>query len=106
MVKSILTDSGFIEGKTFKETRFLKPPKTSYAIYLDNFTRRGGDSVNLIKEHNYAIELYSYTVDSEAESRIEQTLDKYALEYAKSERYWLETESLYQVVYTFDHIEK
>jgi uncharacterized protein (UPF0305 family) len=106
MVKALLTEAGFELNKTFKETRFLKPPKTSYCIYLDNFTRRGGDSVNLIKEHNYAIELYSYTVDSEAESKIEQALDKYALDYAKSERYWLETESLYQVIYTFDFIEK
>lgn len=106
MVKSILTGAGFIQGKTFKETRFLKPPKTSYCIYLDNFTRRGADSVNLIKEHNYTIELYSYTVDAEAEAKIEQALDEYPIAYEKSERYWLDTEQLYQVVYTFDYIEK
>ena len=106
MVKALLTEAGFELNKTFKETRFLKPPKTSYCIYLDNFTRRGGDSVNLIKEHNYTIELYSYTTDAEAEAKIEQALDEYAIPFDKSERYWLDTEQLYQVVYTFDFIEK
>jgi hypothetical protein len=106
MVKTLLTEAGFIEGKTFKETRFLKPPKTSYCIYLDNFTRRGGDSVNLIKEHDYTIELYSYSVDVEAETNIELALAGHAIDYDRSERYWLDSEQLYQVVYTFNYIEK
>lgn len=106
MVKSILTGAGFIQGKTFKETRFLKPPKTSYCIYLDDVTRRGADSANLITEHNYTIELYSYTVDAEAEAKIEQALDEYPIVYEKMSRNWLDSEQLYQVVYTFDYIEK
>ena len=60
MVKEILTGAGFVEGKTFKETRFLTPPKSTYAVYIDSYTRRGGDGVNLIKEHTYTIELYSF----------------------------------------------
>ena len=106
MVKNILTEAGFEINKTFKETRFLKPPKTSYCIYLDNFTRRGGDSVNLIKDHDYTIELYSYTIDLEAENNIEQSLDIYGFEYDKSERFWLDSEQLYQIIYTFNYIEK
>lgn len=106
MVKQVLTGAGFEEGKTFKETRFLKPPKTTYAIYTDSFTRRGADGLNLIKEHDYTIELYSYTPDPEAEARIETILDELGLEYNKDDRYWIQEEQLYQVVYSFRFIEK
>ena len=106
MVKEILTGAGFVEGKTFKETRFLKPPQATYAVYIDSFTRRGGDGVNLIKEHTYTIELYSYNADPTAEAEIEKMFDMLGIEYEKSERYWLDTEQLYQVVYTFNLIEK
>lgn len=106
MVRKILTESGFIENKTFKETRFLTPPTSTYAIYLDAFIRRGADNLNLIKAHIYTIELYSYAPDADAESRLESTLDKYGIEYEKEERYWIQSEQLYQVVYTFNFIEK
>lgn len=106
MVKRVLTGAGFVEGKTFKETRFLKPPKTTYAVYMDSFTRRGADGLNLIKDHDYTIELYSYTPDPEAEARIEGILDELKLEYDKNDRYWIQEEQLYQVVYTFRFIEK
>ena len=106
MIKKILTDSGFIEGKTFKETRFIKPPKETYAIYMDSFTGRGADDLNLIKDHDYTIELYSDVPDPDAEGRIEKSLDNLGLEYDKSERYWIQSEQLYQVVYNFNFIEK
>ena len=106
MVKRILTDAGFVNGKTFKETRFVSPPKTTYAVFMDSFTRRGADSLNLIKEHTYTIELYSYTSDPEAESRIEAALDHYGIEFSKADRYWIDEEQLYQVVYAFNFIEK
>ena len=75
MVKTVLTGAGFVEGETFRETRFLKPPKTTYAVFMDSFTRRGADGLNLIKDHNYMIELYCYKPDPEAEARIEKILD-------------------------------
>ena len=106
MVKNVLTGAGFVEGETFKETRFLKPPKTTYAVYMDSFTGRGADGLNLVKDHNYTIELYSYKSDPEAESKIEASLDALGLEYGKDSRYWLQEEQLYQVVYTFNYIEK
>lgn len=106
MVKRVLTAAGFVEGKTFKETRFLTPPKTTYAIFLDSFTRRGADGLNLLKEHAYTIELYCYKPDPEAEARIEAALDALGLEYDKADRYWITEEQLYQIVYNFDFIEK
>lgn len=106
MVKQILTGAGFVEGKTFKETRFLTPPETTYAVFMDSVKRRGADGVNLITEHTYTIELYSYKADPTAEAKIEKMFDTLGVEYGKSERYWLDTEQLYQVVYTFYFIEK
>ena len=98
--------AGFVEGKTFKETRFLKAPTTTYAVYLDSFTRRGADGFNLVKEHDYTIELYSYKPDPDAEARIEASLDELGLEYDKDERFWIQEEQLYQTIYTFNFIEK
>lgn len=106
MVKQVLTAAGFVEGRTFKETRFLKPPKTTYAVFMDSYERRGADSLNLLKEHDYTIELYSYTPDPEAEKRIEDSLDSLALEFVKDNRYWIQEEQLYQVIYNFSYIEK
>jgi len=106
MVKRVLTGAGFVEGETFRETRFLKPPKTTYAVFMDSFTRRGADGLNLMKDHDYTIELYSYKSDPNAEARIEKILDDLGIEYDKEDRYWIPEEQLYQVVYTFNFIEK
>lgn len=111
MVKDILTEAGFIENETFRETRFLKPPKlTTYAVYMDSYSRGGGDTVALLKNHSVTIELYEYTPDPIAESKIEAVLDKYYAcmldGWEKQDRYWIEEEQLYQVVYSFDYIEK
>lgn len=106
MVKEILTRAGFVEGKTFKETRFLKAPKSTYCIYLDSFTGRGSDGLNQIKEHLYTIELYCDKPDATSEAHIEEAFNELGIEYEKSERYWLESEQLYQIVYTFNFIEK
>lgn len=106
MVKQVLINAGFVENATFKETRFLKPPKTTYAVYNDSFESRGADGLNLIKDHEYSIELYSCAPDPEAEARLEKSLDDLGLEYEKAERYWIQAEQLYQTIYTFNHIEK
>ena len=106
MVKQILTGAGFVEGKTCKETRFLNPPRSTYAIYLDSYTGRGADGTNLLKEHSYTIELYAAFLDKKKKKRIEDTLDSFGLEYEKGDRYWIQGEQLYQVTYDFDFIEK
>ena len=106
MVKQILTDAGFIENETFKETRFNRPPQTTYAVYLDSITRRGSDKFNLITEHSVDIELYEYYPDRDSEAKIEAEFDRLGIEYSKESRYWIETEQLYQVIYTFNSISK
>lgn len=106
MVRNILTDAGFIEGETFKETRFLKPPKETYAVFNDSFNRRGADGLNLIREHTATVELYSYAPDPDAENRLETSLDNFGIEFDKADRYWIQSEQLYQTIYTFSYIEK
>lgn len=106
MIKKILEKSGFIYGKSFKETRFLKPPQTTYAVYFDSYNRKGSDCMNLIKKHDCSIELYSEKPDINAENRIESALDSFGIEYEKSTRTWIQEEQIYQVIYDFEYIEK
>lgn len=106
MVKNILTAAGFVEGVSFRETRFVTPPKTTYAVYLDSFVSRGADNLNMIRDHSYSIELYEYAPDPDAEARIEAQLDAAGQIYTKADRLWLDEEQLYQVVYDFDFTEK
>lgn len=106
MVKNILSHAGFVENETFKECRFVNPPPSTFVTYLDSILARGGDYINLIKEHRYTVELYSPRPDREAEKRIENALNNYGLEYEKQDRYWIQEEQLYQVIYDFDYIEK
>lgn len=100
MVNEILTNAGV----RYKETRFKSPPKTTFAVYIDDVEVHGADSCNLIEEHNTSIELYEYEKDAESEARIEKQFDALGLEYRKESRLWLEDEQLYQVVYEFEYI--
>lgn len=106
MVDKILTEAGFILNKTYKETRFLKPPRTTYAIYDDSQDRRGADDLNLLTEHTITIELYEYEPDPEAEKRLEDQLDALGVPYDRQPRYWIQEEQLYQVIYEFSYIQK
>lgn len=106
MVKQFLTDAGFVENVTFKETRFLKPPRQTYAVYQDSVRRRGADEINLITDHTTTIEIYAYTPDPEAEKRLEAVFDAAGQPYEKAERYWINEEQLYQTIYSFSYLTK
>ena len=106
MVNTILTGAGFVLNKTYKETRFLRPPRETFAVYHDSYEARGSDDKNLLEEHDISIELYEYTPDPDAEKRIETELDTAGIEYTKEHRYWIQEEQLYQVIYDFSYIQK
>lgn len=106
MVNRILTGAGFVLNQTYRETRFLKPPSVTYAVYNDTKTVRGADYVNCITEHEVNIEVYEYAPDPEAESQIEAQLDAVGMPYIKQNRYWINEEQLYQVIYEFNYLEK
>lgn len=102
MVNEILKATGL----PYKESRFLKPPTSSYVVFNDSIERRGGDTINLIAEHSITLELYCYKPDPEAEKSIEDQLDLLSIEWTKESRYWIQEEQLYQVIYEFSYIKK
>ncbi|MBQ3513428.1 MAG: hypothetical protein IJA32_06475 [Lachnospiraceae bacterium] len=106
MVDEILQGASFVLNETYRETRFLKPPKDTYAVFHDYMGSRGADNLNLIEEHEITVELYEYSTDPDAEKRIEEQLDERGVEYEKQPRVWIEQEQLYQVIYEFNYTKK
>lgn len=102
MVEELLNNIGIKN----RATRFVKPPTTTYAVWFDSVSRRGTDQFNCISEHTYTIELYSYKPDPVAESKIEAALDSIPVEYEKDDREYLDSEQMYEVIYTFTIVKK
>lgn len=90
----------------YKQARFSKPPRETYAVWFDDCNTDGSDDKNQLLRHGYTVEMYEYTPDSATESALEAVLDTAGLRWSKQSRFWIETEQLYQVIYTFDYIEK
>lgn len=97
VVADILDKTGIIN----KETRFIKPPDKTYAVYHRSMHRRGSDERNRITEEDCTIELYAYEKDCESESLIEAELESRGIEYDRQERIWIDEEHLYQTIYEF-----
>ena len=102
MIKSILTAAGV----QFKRSRFPQPPAGTYAVYMDDVETEGPDGINAILRHDATVELYEPKPDAAAEAAIEAQLDAAGLVWAKQDRYWLQEEHRYQVIYEFTYIEK
>lgn len=102
MVEKILNAAGI----KYVESLFRQPPKTTYAVYLDDVEVRGADDINLLEEHSVTIELYEYSKDIEAEHRIEQAFDDFGIPYEKQSRAWIDDEHLYQVIYEFKYLSR
>lgn len=102
MVDEILTAAGV----NHKETRFLSPQTGTYAVWFDEMTTRGADNILLIEEHVCSIEVYAAKIDRTTEAKIEEQLAYRAIPYTKSDHYWLDTEQLFQTIYTFDFTKK
>lgn len=102
MIKTILTAAGL----PFRRSRFLQPPKETYAVYTDDVTADGPDGINRIFNHDVTVEVYEPTPDDEAEAAIEAALDTQGLHWTKQDRYWLPTEQRYQVIYETSYIIK
>lgn len=102
MVKDILNAINI----PYKKSRFLKPPKTTYAVYLDDQSRRGADNKNCITEHAITIEIYASKIDESVEKLIEKELDERNIFYDKQDWFYIDKELLFQLVYEFSYIEK
>ena len=102
MIKKILTAAGV----TFRRARFSKPPAGTYAVYMDDIDTDGPDGINCILTHDYTVEVYEAAPDDATEAAIEAALNAEGLRWTKQDRYWLQDEQRYQVIYEFSFIEK
>lgn len=102
MVNDILNASGV----QHRRGRFPHPPKGTYAVFFDNVTTDGPDGLPRIKRHDVMVELYEPAPDDAAEASMEAAISAAGLQWKKQDRYWLQTEQMYQVIYEFSFIEK
>lgn len=104
MIDTIMQAAGIV----YRRARFPAPPSTAYAVYTDDVTTDGPDGINAIYTHDYTVELYANDPEEAdtAETSMEQALNAAGVAWSKQDRYWLQTEQLYQTVYEFQHIEK
>ena len=83
----------------FAEGESPAPPFICYLVpNSDNFSADGKVYYKINELH---IELYTDCKDLSAEQKLENVLDAYDIYYEKSE-VWIESEKLYEVLYTFE----
>lgn len=107
MIKEILAAAGV----NHRRSRFPSPPAGTYAVYFDDLEADGADPVSppttgglpRIYTHNARVELYEATPDDETETAIEAELDARGLLWTKEDRYWIQQEQRYQVIYEFSY---
>lgn len=82
----------------FAEGESLGPPFICYLLPgSDNFSADGKVYYKINEVH---IELYTDLKDLAVEQKVEDVLDEHGIFYNKSET-WIESEKLYEVLYTF-----
>ena len=83
----------------FAEGESPDPPFICYLIpNSDNFSTDGRVYYKINEIH---IELYTDFKDLSAEQKVEAVLDEHGIFYEKTE-VWIESENLYEVLYTFE----
>lgn len=102
-VRDILAQTGL----PFAAVAFNNPPSGSYAVYSEEITRRGTDSLNCITEHDVSVEVYSYDFyDEDAVRAVAAVLDRLSLPYKRYDTAYINSEHLYQTVYEFQFVSK
>ena len=83
----------------FAEGESPNPPFICYLVpNSDNFSADGRVYYKINEIH---IELYTDCKDLSAEQQVEAVLDEHGIFYEKTE-VWIESENLYEVLYTFE----
>lgn len=108
MIDEILQSAGFVQGTTYRQATFLKPPSQPFAVYFDNEDTSGSSDFDCdVIEHDLRVELYSPEVPAaDRERAIESALKSRGIHYDKTGRIWIQSERYYLTVYDFDYIEK
>lgn len=103
MVTEILAAAGIKE----RGSRFLKPPAGTYAVWFDDITATGPDLAPArIFTHDVSVELYEPKKDEAAVAALEAELTGRGLEWTKQDRFWIQSEQMYQTIYEFTYTEK
>lgn len=103
MVTDILTAAGL----PYRRGRFPSPPKGSYIVYTDDQETIGADLAPwTLIAHEVTLELYEASPDDAAEAAVEASINAHGLTWTKQDRYWLQSEQRYQVVYEIEYTEK
>jgi hypothetical protein len=103
MTKDILAAAGI----QARRNRFPKPPAGTYAVWMDDIETDGADNQPpAIFRHDVTIEVYEPKPDDDAEAKLEAAMSAYGRQWTKQDRYWLQAEQLYQIVYEFTYVEK
>ncbi len=110
MIKEILTAAGVMH----RRGRFIRPPAGNYAVYFDDVSTDGADPVSpaasgglpTIYHHDVRVELYESKPEDAMEAAIEAELNARGLPWSKEDRYWLQDEQRYQVLYNFSYTTK
>ena len=75
-------------------------------MYTDDVSTDGPDGIPALRTHALTLELYEAAPDDAAEATVETALAARGLQWDKQDRYWLQDEQRYQVVYEFEFTEK
>ena len=103
MVKKILSTAG-VQGR---RGRFTGGKPASYVVWLDDVTTEGPDDLpGALLRHDVTLELYEDKPDDAAETSLEAAIVAEGLQYTKQDRYWLQSEQQYQVIYEFTYYDK
>jgi len=103
MVKEILASAGIRE----RGSRFVKPPAGTYAVWFDDIDADGPDHMPAcVFTHSVTVELYEPKKEQAAVAALEAELTSRGLKWAKQDRFWIQSEQMYQTVYSFSYIEK
>lgn len=100
-VKNLLEQTGLKVG----EVAFLKPPALPYIIILEDKEELGADKLNNIINRNLTAELYSEKINKEKEEEIEKLLKSKLIKF-KKERVYVDSEKIFETIYTFSIYEK
>lgn len=93
-------------GLNCRKSRFLKPPAGTYGVFMDDITTDGPDNKVMLYTHSITLELYESEPDDNMEAAVEAAITAEGLQWTKQDRYWLQDEQRYQVIYEFEYIEK
>lgn len=110
----MITDILNAVGIQYRRGRFPSPPVETYAVYFDNISGEGADSVPIsagehlpgIQHHDIMVEVYEPAPDDGVETAFEAELTARGLSWSKQDRYWLQDVQRYQIIYELSYTTK